>query len=59
MEEAYHQQGGRYLVQMCHTISMEEVHHQYHSGGPCSIDLSHHQYRGGCGSTWLPILLKG
>ena len=32
MEEAYHQYSGRYLVQMCHTISMEEVDHQY-SGG--------------------------
>ena len=31
MKEAYHQYGGRYLVQMCHTIRME-VHHQY-SGG--------------------------
>ena len=32
MEEAYHQLGGRYLVQMCHTISMEEVHDQYSEG---------------------------
>ena len=32
MEEAHHQKGGRYLVQMCHTINMEKVHHQY-SGG--------------------------
>ena len=32
MEEASHQQCGRYLVQMCHTISMEEANHQY-SGG--------------------------
>ena len=32
MEEAYHQYDGRYLLQMCHTISMEEAHHQY-SGG--------------------------
>ena len=32
MEEAYHQLGGRYLVQICHTIIMEEVHHQ-DSGG--------------------------
>ena len=29
MEEAYHQLGGRYSVQVCQTISMEVAHHQY------------------------------
>ena len=40
MEQAYHQQGRRYLVQMCHTISMEEVHYQYsgaHAVWTCHI----------------------
>ena len=35
MVEGIQYEGGisiRYLVQMCHTISMEEVHHQYSRG---------------------------
>ena len=42
--------GGGYSVQMCHTVSKEEAHHQY-GGGKSSVwwrarsmDLSHHRY---------------
>ena len=57
MEEAYDQQGGRYLVQMCHTISMEECIISTVEGmqyGPVTSSIQ----RTVC-STWLPKLLKG
>ena len=49
MEEAYHQCGGGYSVQMCHSISTKEAHHQY--SGECveqcrvCMDLSQNEYR--------------
>ena len=54
---AYHQQGGRYLVQMCHAISMEECIISTVEGMQYRPVISSVQRR--LRSTWLPKLPKG